>query len=320
MKNTPISISTSPMSAREAFQALGQQLSMKAASQSDGQPTAPISMTGGQPSQAQKEAANSAALLAFQNLRHQKAMKKAVGQSQTSGQLRPPKVRKQKTEGMREYIDREFKKGPGGKEDIGDPSKTREEVEKDAALYQRRLTAAARAGGCQNGGGEDSLVVWAPEPKAAKMNMNMNMNVNVKAGKDAGLLTHIILHGRRQQKGGQSAVGGGGGGGRGGGGRGGAPKPAGPQSVRHMIAGTAFRIIGTAWWFVEPVFHPQSEVRKRWEQRRLTWHDVGLVAAATFFAVAMFLTATAVAVAVARVVGMGLQLLRVFMAVFKLLF
>lgn len=87
-----------------------------------------------------------------------------------------------------------------------------------------------------------------------------------------------------------------------------------------MIAGTAFRIIGTAWWFVEPVFHPQSEVRKRWEQRRLTWHDVGLVAAATFFAVAMFLTATAVAVAVARVVGMGLQLLRVFMAVFKLLF
>ena len=190
---------------------------------------------------------------------------------------------------MREYINREFKKVQGGRDDIGDPSRTREELEKDPGLYEKRLSAAARAGGPKNGG-EDSFVVWAPEPKAAYM----------KAGKHASLLTRIT---QGRQKGGSSPFRR-------------APKPAPPRSTGQVIAGIIFRIIETGWWFVEPVFDPCSDVRKRWKQHRLTWQDISLFIGAAIFGVGMFL----MAVVFARVLGMGLQLLRMFMGVFKLLF
>jgi hypothetical protein len=130
MKNTPISMSTSPQ-------------------------------TPDQPGKV-SPAAHTAALTAFQNLRHRAPMKNTVDQDREDS-LTPPKLRRPKKE-MRD-ISLTAKRVLGGQGDIGDLSRTRVEVEADSNLYQRRLTAAARAG-APNDGSEDGLVVLHPSPNA----------------------------------------------------------------------------------------------------------------------------------------------------------
>ena len=71
------------------------------------------------------------------------------------------------------------------------------------------------------------------------------------------------------------------------------PKSATPQlALLHTLSGIAFRILQTAWWFVEPVFDPESGLRKRWERGDSpTLSDVGLFAAAAVFLGALLLIA-----------------------------
>ena len=71
------------------------------------------------------------------------------------------------------------------------------------------------------------------------------------------------------------------------------PKPATPQlALLHTLSGIAFRILQTAWWFAEPVFDPESGLRKSWQRGdRLTMGDVGSFAAAAVFLGAVLLSA-----------------------------
>jgi len=83
-----------------------------------------------------------------------------------------------------------------------------------------------------------------------------------------------------------------------------------PRSIGQVVVGMA----QSTWLMVEPVFDPESGIRRRFERRRLTWQDVGLLVAA-----AMFLTGTFLGTAVlVRLVGLGLQAVKSLGAVFWL--
>lgn len=81
------------------------------------------------------------------------------------------------------------------------------------------------------------------------------------------------------------------------------------------ISGIAFKIIQTAWSFVEPVFDPKSDVRKRGEGGNFTMRDIVLFAAAAGFVSAMAL----ITVLVFRVIIIGLQIVRGFWSVLRIL-
>lgn len=91
-----------------------------------------------------------------------------------------------------------------------------------------------------------------------------------------------------------------------------APKQARAQlSVGQVV----LVMLQNAWLFVEPVFNPDSGIRTRFDKQSLTGQDIGLFVAAALFCVGMFI----VSVILVRVVGMGLQALRSFGVVFRLL-
>ena len=84
----------------------------------------------------------------------------------------------------------------------------------------------------------------------------------------------------------------------------------------HLTIGVVVRsILHTAWWIVGPVFDPESDLRRRWAHHRLTWKDMGVFMAAGVFAVAIFL----ITVVFARALGIGFQVLKAFVGLFKLL-
>ena len=88
----------------------------------------------------------------------------------------------------------------------------------------------------------------------------------------------------------------------------------GQGSFAELLVDITCSMVPTAWDFVQPVFDAESDVRIRWEQRRITWQDVGLFTAAAVFAAGMIL----MVVTLARLVGMGLQVVRSFLALFRL--
>ena len=95
------------------------------------------------------------------------------------------------------------------------------------------------------------------------------------------------------------------------------PKSASPRRpFLQDISRIAFRMFQTAWWFVEPVFDPKSDVRARWERgHRLTLRDIVLFVAASVFMAAVLL----IAILFFRVVITGLQIVRAFWNVFRIL-
>jgi hypothetical protein len=261
VKSTPISISTSPRS--------------------------PQRETG---------AARLAALTAFQNLRHQKAIRKAQALGHSKNTLTSPKLRRDKS--IRE-IKRESQIVPGEFAGIGDLSRERWEVEGNPELYQMRLQVAAKAGGAQEGK-EDSLVIWHPSPNAGfhkdertqVCTLHTNFTGTHKPGKvkasgteQNGGPKHSIVkstirgsvsrslwnHSRRGKEK--------------------APRPApGQITIRRTIRGGS-EITLTAWQFVKPVFEADSGVRKRWAYQHFEWWDLILVGVAAGFVVAMFVVA-----------------------------
>lgn len=256
-KSTPISISTSPQS--------------------------PVK---------QKEAAQNAALLAFQHLRHQTAMKTA---GQTRGQLTPPNIRKQKREDTRETNANRTARGESG--DIGDPSAIKRGPEKGSKAAQTCAVAAARTASRIGASDSHRLAVWHAEPSAEK-----------KAGKGergrererdiaqrAAHMKALALHQKRGVPPAKRL-----------------PRPGRPKrSIRQVAVGMA----QSAWLLVEPVFDTDAAIRQRLERQRLTWQDVGVFVAAVVFMAGTFLAS----VVFARVVGIGLQVVRAFGVVFRLL-
>ena len=134
-------------------------------------------------------------------------------------------------------------------------------------------------------GGDDKLIVRHPEPNAEK-----------KAGKETGEGRKAVVAYQR---------------------KGASPVKRVPVTQRPqlLIGEIALGMIQNAWLLVEPVFNPRSSVRKRFVDQRMTTQDVGLFLVAALFAGGMLL----VVVAFARVVAIGLQIVRSFGALFRLL-
>jgi hypothetical protein len=255
LKSIPISISTSPLSPEK-----------------------------------QKEAAHNAALLAFQQLRHQIAMKKTEGQS--GGQLTPPKIRKQKGEDMRELNTKKVHRIVRGESgDTGDLSKLKE-AGRGLKVSQKRAVGAAVRLAMPRIGPSDKPAVWHPEPSAEEKVRGKETGAQMK---EMGVLQKAPSY---QKRGLSPAKG--------------VPRPGRPtRSMGEVVVGMA----QSAWFIVEPVFDPNSGIRKRFERQCLTWQDVGLLVAAAMFMMGTFLAT----VVFARVVGIGLQAMRAFGTVFRLL-
>jgi hypothetical protein len=72
----------------------------------------------------------------------------------------------------------------------------------------------------------------------------------------------------------------------------------------------------TAWWFVEPIFDPESGLRQRWERGgSLTLSDMGLFAAAAVFLGALLL----ITVMGVRVLVLVVQIVRAFAGVLRVI-
>jgi hypothetical protein len=80
-----------------------------------------------------------------------------------------------------------------------------------------------------------------------------------------------------------------------------------PDHRPQVSCGQAIlRIFHTAWWFVEPVFDPDSAVRKRWEQNEATWQDASILIMAAVLTVVFFLAI----MVCGRTIGMGVRFMR----------
>ncbi|KAE9363430.1 hypothetical protein N431DRAFT_497298 [Stipitochalara longipes BDJ] len=235
----------------------------------------------------QEKMAQSAALLAFQQVRRQAAIKKT--RDQNGGQLTPPKTRKQKGE------DRKHTNTRGGYKlawdenvDIGDPSKTKKEQGTGGSQAMKASPIIAARAAALKFAASDKLVVWHPEPSAEK-----GVGEMADAGETGAHMKALVLYQRRGVSSGK-----------------GLPTPGRrPQSIGKVVIGMA----QGAWLVIEPVFDAHSSIRRRFEQRRLTWQDAGLFIAAAIF---MFMTA----IILARIVGLGLLVGKVLAVVFWLLF
>jgi len=251
-----------------------------------------------------KVAAQNTAQMAFRQSRVQAVMMRGEGQKEL---LTTPKLRRKEAAAAKDAsqqqqqqqqqkattpeqvnetvkdINQQEKTAPEGVDDIGDLSRTRDEVERDPELLK---TAAARAGGPKTGG-VDSFVVWCTREEPS---------VEKKAENNGPV--------RRRQPGGVAAAKM-------------APKavPVVKPSIGQEAARILWGILQTAWWFVEPVFDLNSGIRGRWEQHRVTWQDITLFVAAASFTAGVFL----LAIVFARVTGMLLQIVRMFLGVFKVL-
>jgi hypothetical protein len=222
--------------------------------------------------------AYNAALVAFQNSRHKAAMKQTKGQD--GSRLTPPKAR-------------------GGIGDTGHHSKNKDEEN----IYQKSLTLGPKAGWKSER--QDGLVVWRLSPnveqnaengKERVLQLQQNKDLSpVKIYYPPPNITQRYARGETAEVVSPTKE---------------APRPGTPQpSIRQVL----IRVVQTIWWFVEPAFEPDSAVRKRWEQGRLTWKDIGRFLAAVLF-IAMSLMITA---GIVRIIGVIFQTLKGFLEVFR---
>ncbi|KAL2061655.1 hypothetical protein VTL71DRAFT_7032 [Oculimacula yallundae] len=216
-----------------------------------------------------KQAARNAAQMAFQHLRHTLAVNKA--ERQNKDQLTPPKTRKQKEE-VKGLV-------PGGKEGIGSPSRT----DKQNGIKREPPISTPNRKKPES---EDRLVVHHPHPAAPKAD---NAGKSKAIIKGAGMKA-VVLH----QAGGKSPV----------------RIPPGKQAraTQLSIDKALFGLLQNAWLFVEPVFNPDSEVRKRFDRQALTGQDVGLFIAAALFCFGGFIGL----LVCARTLGVVVQALKGF--------
>ncbi|KAK0118257.1 hypothetical protein ONS95_012558 [Cadophora gregata] len=164
---------------------------------------------------------------------------------------------------------------PDGRGGIGSPLKTKQTIKVEPSPIRKKP------------GSEDKLMVRHPHPSSAPKAENAGR----MKGRDRKA---VVLH-----QAGMSPVNR-------------ALRQAQAQlSVGQVVLG----LLQNAWLFVEPVFNPDSGIRKRFDKQSLTWQDIGLFFAAALFCGGMFI----VLVILARVVGIGLQALRSFGVVFRLL-
>ncbi len=259
----------------------------------------------------QKETAQNAALLAYQQLRHQVAMKKTEGQIR--GLLTPPKARMQRREDTRDATAKGVHKiAPGESGGTGSPSKIKREPGRALGASQTGRVGAVRVAQETRGGASDKLAAWRPE-LSAERNAGGREQEEAGAHAKASVKASVVLQkpprpGPPPQEGGVATA------------KGGVPRPGGrsrgrgrgrpTRSVGQVIVGMAQR----AWVSAEPVFDPHSGVRTRFARQRLTWEDVGsLIAAAVLMLGTLLAT-----VVLARLVGIGWQVASASGAVLRL--
>ncbi|TAQ84405.1 hypothetical protein B7494_g7275 [Chlorociboria aeruginascens] len=257
----------------------------------------PISTsTSPQAAERQKLAAQNAALVAYQHSRHWAAVKRAGGQEGDA--LTPPKMRR----ALPRDVHREFQIVPGGRGDIGDPSRTRDEVESNPELLTRRLAAGARAGGPRDRP-EDSLVVWAYQApthvtRVEKTPMGTGVGGARKEKEHGKGRTTAPAHPKgssptkRAPTAGTTA-------------RARARAAISREVMLGIVAGTAQAASSWWWWWwswwwlvsAKPYLDPRSGVRLRWARQQLTGGDLARGATAALLLLLM------VAIAVRLVAG-----------------
>jgi hypothetical protein len=221
--------------------------------------------------------------VAFQNSRHPEAVRR------TGLRLTNPKVTKQSPE----KTNRKDRKAGVLPREHGDTGVSSTEMHGDSLVVSHASPGAERCKMVdrdvrQNQGpppvrGQAAL----PQAKTERATNRMNRN---EGGKDVGV---VLKASRSSSK----------------------PGPRlGQGSFAELLVDITCSMVPTAWDFVQPVFNAESDVRIRWEQGRITWQDVRLFTAAAVFAAGMIL----MVVALARLVGMGLQVARSFLALFRL--
>jgi len=256
-------------------------------------------------------------------------MKKTEGRQQEL--LTPPKLRTPKLECKRD-IKRKFTTAPGGLGDIADLSRISEEVDTDLEVYELSEMTSKETEESAKGPPGDHLMGWHPSPgtensKSGKKVISVAHITPHKKGSSPAQLGHYVpksvaksvaesvpksvpkpvhpkpkgkeaTEGKEKKVGAMTAKGEG-------------PRPVSPQRV---IGQVLMRIVQSVWWVVEPVFDPDSAIRRRWEQHRAIWQDVRVfLAAAVFTAGAFLITATC-----ARILGWSVHALKSFVGVFRI--
>jgi len=153
----------------------------------------------------------------------------------------------------------------------------RHEVKEKNCAYERRLIIADGLVGTKYGL-DDRLVVWHPSPAKVEEKTekaDLNKTAMVKIDKKAAKC--------RSKK------------------------------VRFQVSfGQAMaHILQTAWWFVEPIFDPESALRNRWERNMINWQDISVFITAGIFGLCLGLMITVCG----RIVGICLRILWLVMGI-----
>lgn len=236
----------------------------------------------------QEKTAQSAALIAFQQVRHQAAINKT--EDRNGGQLAPPKIRQHKEEQTKDTNANEVHT-PGRDVDVGTGGPSNIEKKQGSGgleVLRANPVIAARAATLKLAA-SDMLAIWRPEPNTKKAAAQM-----AETGETGAHMKALVLYKRR------------------------GISPRRGLPVRGRRAQLDFwqaltDLAQGAWLVLERVFEAHSDIRKRFGRRHLTWQDAGL-----FVAAAMFMYA--VAIVLARVVGFGLLAGKILAIVFIFLF
>ncbi|XMA16264.1 hypothetical protein WAI453_009055 [Rhynchosporium graminicola] len=221
----------------------------------------------------EKQAARNAAQMAFQHLKHTMPVRKAEGQKMD--QLTPPMTRKSKEEVGRA--------APGGREGTESPSRT---VIGKQDIFKRQLPSPNR----KNPESGDKLTVRHPHPAAPKADNAGNSK--------AAAVRAVVLHQADTINSPAKGAG----------------KHLQAARVTQLSVDKALLgLLHDAWLFVEPVFNPDSDVRKRFDRQALTGQDKGLFVVAAFFCAAVFVGS----LVFLRVLGSVVQALRAFGGVLR---
>lgn len=176
----------------------------------------------------------------------------------------------------------------GGSVDTGDPSRNREELEKNRQLLGKRIEQARQLSGPSRNG-EDKLIVCCTDVEKRVRFADEKTPAEQKKTpeglpKKALKGTHSLMG--KKPKGSSEDI---------------AKVPT-LRDVYELVMWA----IGAAWWFVSPVFNPRSGLRWRWGKKELTWRDILLIGAAAIFGGGVFL----LMVLLARLIGMGLRIVK----------
>lgn len=241
------------------------------------------------PSQ-QYAVAQKAARVAFSNMSPQRqAEVKARSTSLISPKPRTMEIRERSGQGRKAFS--------VGNVDIGDLSRAGEELERNPQLLRKRIEQAKKPGEPSRNGEEDGLIAWCTEAvekvriadeKASpgKKSTHRSPNKNVKGTQSSS---------SKISKGPDKSIA--------------------NISLLWRTYGMVKQAVHTALLFVSPVFNPSSSLRWRWERNELTWQDVLLIGAAGVFGGGAFV----IMVLCARLLGVGLQIVKVCIKVCKML-